>query len=65
MIDWTPAWETSSVPCPNSTAIVIAVVATTAICQTPEPKKLTKMSPTRTPIATPIVTSMTRRSRCP
>ena len=39
MIDWTPAWVTSIVPAPRNTAMAIAIMATIASCQAPEPKK--------------------------
>ena len=43
----------------------MASTATTVICQAPEPKKWVKMSPISTPIATPSMTSATRRTRWP
>ena len=55
----------SSMPAPSRAATLIASTTTTTICQYPDPKKCTKTSPTKTPTATPIITSVTRRSRWP
>ena len=65
MTDCTPAWVMSSMPAPSRAATLIDSTTTTMICQNPDPKKCTKTSPTKTPTATPIITSVTRRSRWP
>ena len=45
--------------------MTIASATIIPICQNPVPTWSTSRSPRRTPIATPAVTSATRRSRCP
>ena len=62
---WTAAWVTSRVPWSSSSAADIARVTINAICRPPMPSHWVSMSPTKTPTATPMVTSPTRRSRWP
>ena len=50
----TPAWMTRSWPDESTTAMLIAMTTTSAICQAPLPSTRTTRSPTSTPIATPM-----------
>ena len=61
----TAAWLTNSTPCPSRTAVDMARLTISAICQPPVPSKWVSTSPRKTPMATPTVTSATRRSRWP
>ena len=61
----TAAWLTNTTPWPSRTAVVMARLTINAICQPPVPSQWVSRSPTKTPIATPTVTSATRRSRWP
>jgi hypothetical protein len=64
-IAWTAAWLTNRTPWLSSTAEAIARLTIRTICQPPDPNQWVSRSPTRTPMATPTVTSATRRRRCP
>jgi hypothetical protein len=59
----TAACATSSTPASSSSAADIDNATITAICQPPVPMWCTRLSLRNTPIATPAVTSATRRSR--
>ncbi len=64
-MDWTAAWVTKRMPASSSSAVDIARKTIRPSCHAPEPMPATSTSATKTPIATPMVTSATRRSRCP
>lgn len=64
-IAWTAAWVTKIAPASSSRAETIARLTIKAICQPPEPSRCVRASPRNTPMATPRVTSATRRNRCP
>ncbi len=61
----TAAWVTNSVPALSSSVTDIAIATSTVTCQAPVPMTSSSRSARNTPMATPIVTSATRRSRCP
>ena len=65
MIDCTAAWVTNRPLESSRNAADIASATTRASCHHPVPSAITSRSAVNTPTVTPIVTSATRRSRCP
>ena len=62
-IDCTAAWLRKTCPEEMKMPTAMAIATTIVICQAPSPMTCTTMSPRKTPSATPMVTSVTRRSR--
>ena len=61
----TADWVTMTGPPSSRVAIAIETRTTAAICHGPLPATWTKTSAVKTPTATPMATSKTRRSRWP
>ena len=59
----TADWVTMTGPPSSRVAIAIETSTTAAICHGPLPATCTKTSAMKTPTATPMATSKTRRSR--